>query len=169
MSKKALAFLSLLIPLMMMGQNVTENMNNNLIPRQDSKADTKRLFVYESLHSVDETINRIEKQLQALNIPVFARFDHGKNAEEVKLDLRPTQVIVFGAPAVGTKLMQENQSISIELPLRIAVWEDASHKVWAAFPQMEVLAKEYGLGNDPVIGKMQTLLQNLVIKAGSAD
>lgn len=135
--------------------------------RLGAGADDRNLFVYESLHSVEETMNRIEKQLQALNIPVFARFDHGKNAEEVDLELRPTQVIVFGAPAVGTKLMQENQSIAVELPLRIAVWEDADHSVWAAFPQMEGLAKEYHLQDNPVIGKMQTLLQNLVIKAGS--
>lgn len=135
--------------------------------RLEADADDNNLFVYESLYSVDETINRIEKQLKDLNIPVFARFDHGKNAEEVQLDLRPTQVIVFGAPAVGTKLMQAHQSIAIELPLRIAVWEDANHSVWAAFPQMDLLAKEYNLQNNPIIGKMQTLLQNLVIKAGS--
>lgn len=135
--------------------------------RLSAGADDNHLFVYESLYSVDETVNRIEKQLQALNIPVFAHFNHGKNAKEVNLELPPTQVIVFGAPAVGTKLMQENPSIAIELPLRIAVWEDAGHSVWAAFPQMENLAEEYNLENNPIIGKMQTLLQNLVIKAGS--
>lgn len=80
-----------------------------------------------------------------MDIPVFAKFDHQKNAEEVGLDLRPNQVIVFGSPKVGTKLMQENPAISIELPLKISVWEDKNGKVWTSFPQMERLASEYGL------------------------
>ena len=76
-------------------------------------------------------------------------------------------MVVFGAPKVGTGLMQEDQSISLELPLRIALWEDAVGSTWLAFPRMERLAGEYGLGSHPVIGKMQTLLEELVRKAGS--
>ena len=56
-----------------------------------------------SKFSVDETMGRIEQILQKMDIPVFAKFDHQKNAEEVGLDLRPNQVIVFGSPKVGTK------------------------------------------------------------------
>lgn len=178
MRKKIVTLLSLLIPIIMMGQNVNKNMENIQIPqlnRDSSKvtppgktdANDNHLCIYKSHHSVEETIDRIEEQLRDLNIPVFARFDHGKNAKEVNLDLRPTQVIVFGAPAVGTKLMQANQSIAIELPLRIAVWEDTDHCVWAAFPRMDKLTETYHLQNNPVTGKIQTLLQNLVIKAGS--
>ena len=67
-----------------------------------------------SKFSVDETMGRIEQILQKMDIPVFAKFDHQKNAKEVGLDLRPNQVIVFGSPKVGTKLMQENTAISIK-------------------------------------------------------
>ena len=63
--------------------------------------------------------------------------------------------------------MEVNQSIAIELPLRIAVWEDENHSVWAAFPQMEPLAEKYNLSGNPILNKMQTLLQNLVIHASS--
>lgn len=132
-----------------------------------AEADDNSLFTFESVFSAKETVNRIEKELHDLNIPVFARFDHAQNAKDVNLDLRPTEIIVFGAPAVGTKLMQENQSIAIELPLRIMVWEDANGSVWAAFPHMNQLAAKYNLQDNPIIGKMQTLLENLVIKAGS--
>ena len=48
-----------------------------------------------SKFSVDETMGRIEQILQKMDIPVFAKFDHQKNAEEVGLDLRPNQVLVF--------------------------------------------------------------------------
>lgn len=122
---------------------------------------------YESPFSVAETMARLEENLKIRDIPVFAKFDHGKNAEEVGLELRPNQVIVFGSPQVGTKLMQENPEISIELPLKISVWEDKNGKVWATFPQMRTMAAEYGLQNEPVVGKMQELLENLVIKSVS--
>ena len=79
----------------------------------------------------------------------------------------PNQVIVFGSPKVGTKLMQENPSISIELPLKISVWEDNNGSVWATFPLMKPMAANYGLENEPVIEKMQTLLENIVIKSAS--
>lgn len=127
----------------------------------------ERLYAYESQFSVAETMNRVEETLKTMGIPVFAKFDHGKNAEEVGLQLRPNQVIVFGSPKVGTKLMQDNPSISIELPLKISVWEDAKGSVWATFPQMQALAVDYGLENEPVIGKMQELLEKIVVKSAS--
>ena len=120
-----------------------------------------------SQFSVAETMARIEQTLKKMEIPVFAKFDHGKNAEEVGLELRPNQVIVFGSPKVGTKLMQDNPSISLELPLKISVWEDKNGSVWATFPQMKMMAAEYGLDGEPVIGKMQELLQKIVIRSAS--
>ena len=110
-------------------------------------------------------MRRVEEQLKNLNIPVFAKFDHAKNAREVNLDLRPTQVIVFGAPSVGTKLMQENQSISIDLPLKMSVWEDAKGSIWIAFPHMDKLAEKYGDLDKGIISKMQSLLKGIVKKA----
>ena len=63
------------------------------------------------------------------------------------------------------ELMQENPAISIELPLKISVWEDKNGKVWTSFPQMKRLASEYGLEKEPVIEKMQELLENIVYQA----
>ena len=125
------------------------------------------LYTYESQFSVEETIDRIRHQLDALHVPVFALFDHAKNAEEVGLTLRPTQVIVFGSPKVGTNLMVENPSIAIELPLKIAVWEDRHGSTWMAFPWMKQLGAEYSMENNPIINGMQTLLENIVRKSAS--
>lgn len=137
--------------------------NNKL----DSGVDGNLLYAYESQFSVAETMIRLEQNIKAMGIPVFAKFDHGKNAEEVGLELRPTQVIVFGSPQVGTKLMQDNPAISIELPLKISVWEDKNGSVWIAFPQMAQMAANYNMQDSPIIGKMQSLLESLVIKAAN--
>lgn len=135
------------------GQALSSDINDN------------ELFTRESLFSAKETMQRIEDELKALKIPVFAKFDHAKNADEVHLDLRPTEVIVFGSPSVGTKLMQANQSISIDLPLKIAVWEDAKGRVWAVFPQMDKLTAKYCGLDKSIAVNMQKLLEKIVKKA----
>lgn len=130
-------------------------------------ANDNLMYTYESQFSVAETMSRIEQTLNAMGIPVFAKFDHGKNAEEVGLKLLPNQVIVFGSPKVGTALMQENPSISIELPLKISVWEDKNGSVWATFPLMKQMGANYGMENNPVINQMQGLLEKIVIRSAS--
>ena len=111
---------------------------------------------------VDETVRRLTDELAARSIPVFATFDHAQN-----VDLRPTTVVVFGSPQVGTALMQADQRIAIELPLRISIWEDEAGRTQIAFPQMKELAARYGLGDLPVIAKMQQLLETLAGQAAS--
>ena len=129
--------------------------------------DDTRLYLLEGQLSVKETVQRLEKQLNALDIPVFAKFDHAENAKEAGLELRPTTVLVFGAPKAGTILMQADQSIALHLPLRIAVWEDEAGSTWLAFPKMKPLAEEYGLGSHPIVEKMQKLLESLLKKAAN--
>lgn len=148
------------------------NLRRKIAAAFDSKkmgtgANDNLMYTYESQFSVSETMTRIEQTLNKLEIPVFGKFDHGKNAEEVGLKLLPNQVIVFGSPKVGTALMQENPSISIELPLKISVWEDKNGSVWATFPQMKQMAANYGMEDNPVIGKMQELLEKIVIRSAN--
>lgn len=121
-------------------------------------------FMYEtqSKYSVNDTVKRIEIELKKRKIPVFAKFDHSKNAKDVKLELRDTTVIVFGDPSVGTKLMQENQLIAIELPLKILVWQNEKNLTMVGFIKPAYMADKYGMGKNPIIGKMQTLLESIV-------
>jgi CubicO group peptidase (beta-lactamase class C family)/uncharacterized protein (DUF302 family) len=135
-------------------------------PNYRSNANDNEFFLYESVHSAPITVSRIEEELKQLKIPIFAKFDHAQNAKEVNLMLRPTTVIVFGSPAVGTHLMQENQSIASELPLKISIWEDEKGSVWIAFPRMKNLATKYGMPNNPIFPQLQRLLERLTKKGG---
>lgn len=116
----------------------------------------------QSPFNFDETVSRIESVLKAKEIPVFAVFDHSRNAQEVGLKLNPNTVIVFGSPKVGTFLMQENPAISIELPLRISVWQNDQAEVWVAFPDMKQTAVAYDLAQSPIIKNMGLLLEKIV-------
>lgn len=145
-------------------QTTTAMKNNENQPPLQGK---EQLCTYKSLFTVKETVKKIEAHLKEMNVPVFAKYDHSANAQSAGLSLEPNEVIVFGAPKVGTLLMKENPRIAIELPLRMLVWQDAAGCVWISFPQMKELAARYGLENHPVVDKMQKMLEQLATQAGS--
>jgi uncharacterized protein (DUF302 family) len=77
---------------------------------------------------------------------VFARIDHAAGAAEAGLPLRPTELLIFGNAKAGTPLMQANQAIGIDLPLKALVFEDAAGKVWLSYNDPRWLAHRHGLG-----------------------
>lgn len=128
--------------------------------------DDDKLFLYEGQLSAADTVKRLERLLDEKQIPLFAKFDHADNAEKAGLSLRPTTVLVFGSPKVGTALMQADQSISLELPIKISVWEDENGSTWLAFHRIRKLTADYSLDKHPVSAKLETLLEDLVRRAG---
>lgn len=130
-------------------------------------AQAGELYALESPYGAEHTVLRVKEILKELQIPVFAEFDHAQNAREVHMELRPATVIVFGSPAVGTQLMQQNPEVAAVLPLKILVWEDSAGVTRAGFIRMELLAARYGLDQNPVIGKIKTLMENIVTRAVS--
>lgn len=148
--------------------NLARRIAGALDPKLGSgQLDDDSLVLYESVHDVPVTMARIEKYLKDRGIPVFARFDHGKNAHETGLEMLPSEVIVFGSPKVGTGLMQANPGIATELPLRIAVWQDKADSVWISYPRMDKIAKAYGVENAPAVVPIRKLLEDIVSHAGS--
>ena len=79
-----------------------------------------------SRFSPKETMDRLEAEVRAKGMTVFARIDHAAGAAEVGLTLRPTELIIFGNARGGTPLMQSVQTVGIDLLLKALVWEDAS-------------------------------------------
>lgn len=104
-----------------------------------------------------ETIAIVKASLEERNISIFAVFDHQFNAKKVNLNLNPSTVIVFGSAKMGTLLMQENQDISIELPLKINIIQDKKGEIWVSHFKMTEMAEKYGLARHPIILKMEKL------------
>lgn len=119
----------------------------------------------ESKFSVEETVSRLKALLGERNVPVFATFDHGENARRVGMELRPTQVLVFGNPKVGTRLMQDSQAIALDLPLRLSVWQDERGRVWVGYRNMDRLAAEYGIKDTATVLALERMLQGLAARA----
>ena len=103
------------------------------------------LTTISSSYGPKETMDRLEAEIKAKGMTVFARIDHAAGAAQAGLSLRPTEVLVFGNAKAGTPLMQSNQTIGIDLPLKALVWQDADGKVWLSYNAPSWLAQRHGL------------------------
>src|SRR5258708_35857008 len=104
------------------------------------------LTTIQSNFGPQETMDRLEAEIKARGMGVLARINHAALAAEAGLALRPTEVILFGNPRGGTPLMQANQAIGIDLPLKMLVWQDASGKTWLSYNEPDWLARRPGIG-----------------------
>ncbi|MGD9884501.1 MAG: serine hydrolase [Reyranella sp.] len=134
-------------------------------PGLGAGATSDDIVTLESKFSVDETVARLETRLAALGVPVFAQFDHAENARRAGMQLRPTRVLVFGNPKVGTRLMQDNQAIALDLPLRLSVWEDERGRVWVNYHALGRLAADAGITDKATVLAMESALATLVARA----
>jgi uncharacterized protein (DUF302 family) len=114
---------------------------------------------------VAESVELIKAKLTEKGFNIFTTVDHAKNAAGVELELRPTTVIIFGNPNVGTKLMQCAQEYAIDLPQKVMVYEDVDGKVWAVINNQVALGTKHGASGcqalvKKVNGKLGKLLQS---------
>jgi uncharacterized protein (DUF302 family) len=123
-----------------------------------------------SSYGPKDTTDRLEAEIKARGMTLFARVDHAAGAAEVGLSLRPTEVLIFGNAKGGTPLMQSNQTIGIDLPLKVLVWQDASGKTWISYNDPSWLAKRHGLGTevDPTVKAMAAALGAIAGKAAAS-
>jgi uncharacterized protein (DUF302 family) len=114
-----------------------------------------------------ETAKRLETAIQAKGMTVFAKVDHAAGAKAAGLDLGPTLLVIFGAAKGGTPLMQADQSVGIDLPLKALVWQDAAGKTWISYNEAEWIAKRHGLGDGlkSAVEKMHEALAAVVNEA----
>lgn len=120
----------------------------------DAVASDDDVIKKKSTHDVPTTLDRLEKIITEKGVTVMARVDHAKNAEAAGMELRPTQLLIFGNPKLGTTLMQANQQVGLDLPMKVLVWEDAEGQVWIAYVDPKELAERHGIDDDQEAVKM---------------
>ena len=101
-------------------------------------------------------MERLVASVTARGMVIFARIDHAAGAAAVGLSLRPTELLVFGHARGGTPLMQAAQTIAIDLPLKVLVWQDADGATWVGFNEPGWVAGRHGLapGTVPAVSAM---------------
>ena len=116
----------------------------------------------QSQFDVSTTLDRLEAALNEKGIKPMARVDHAAAAKGVDLELRPTQVLFFGNPRLGTPLMQSDQTAGLDLPMRVIAWEDEDGIRWLGYHSPLVMFERLELaGVSEVVAKMTAVLDAL--------
>lgn len=112
-----------------------------------------------SSHSVSLTADKLETVLKAKGMTVFNRINHSAGAAKIGQELRPTELVIFGNPKVGTPLMQCAQSVAIDLPQKALIWEDEQGTVWLSYNDPGHLQQRHNIqGCDEVLKKVSGAL-----------
>jgi uncharacterized protein (DUF302 family) len=120
------------------------------------------LIVKASPHSVSQTLDRLEAALNKKGITVILRWAHDRKARAVGIPLRPTELLLFGNPKLGSHFFTSRQSAGIDLPMKALAWEDETGKVWLGYNDPAYLAARHHIENrKDVVRKMQGALDKL--------
>jgi len=119
------------------------------------------LISLKSSYSPEETMNRFEAIAKKKGLNIFARINHTAGAAKIGKTLRPTEVLIFGNPQGGTPFIECAQTVGIDLPLKVLVWEDATGQVWLGYNDPLYLATRHGVSQCPPAGKLSKALAGL--------
>ena len=91
------------------------------------------MVVLASNYGPQETMRNLIAAVNEKGLAIFAQVDHAAAAAEIGMELRPTNLLIFGSPKAGTPLMQAAQTMGIDLPLKALVWQDAENRTWLGY------------------------------------
>ena len=127
-----------------------------------AETDVTGLVVKQSRYSVAETLDRLEKALTEKGITVVTRWNHAEKANAVDIPLRPTELLIFGNPKLGSQLFTSQQTAGIDLPMKALAWEDAEGDVWLGYNDPQYIADRHHIADRAeVVTKMTGALNKL--------
>ncbi len=125
-------------------------------------ADANGLISKKSAHSVSVTLDRLQDLLTKKGITIVTRWQHDAGAKKVGIPLRPTELLIFGNPKLGSHFFTSQQTAGIDLPMKALAWEDETGQVWLSYNDPQYIVERHGIENRSVIvDKMTAALDKL--------
>jgi len=115
------------------------------LPSGASQASHDGLVRVKSAYAMDETVARLEKDIADKKLMFFGVIDQSRLAAGAGIALRPSSLLVFGNPALGSQFMTANPAAGIDWPVRLLVFEDAQGQVWAVYNDFSYIAERHGI------------------------
>ncbi len=98
-----------------------------------------------SAYPVIETVDRIRRDVALKGIMFFLSVDQSKLAADAGITLRPSTLLVFGNPALGSQFMTSSPLAGIDWPVRLLILEDEQGEVWAVYNDFAYIARRHGI------------------------
>ncbi|CAN5774232.1 DUF302 domain-containing protein [soil metagenome] len=134
-----------------------------------SGAEGMGIVKVKSNNSFIETVSKLEAAIEANTaLKIVAKIDHAANAKGIGHELRPTVLFIFGNPQMGTPLMSTSQTVALDLPQKMIVFEDEKGTTFVAYNDPEFIAQRHGIEKDhPAVKTAATGLANLATIAST--
>ncbi len=100
-----------------------------------------------SAYPMGETIARLKKDIADKGIKFFDEIDQSKLAADAGIKLRPSVLLVFGNPPLGTQFITANANAGLDWPVRLLVFENDKGEVWTAYTDFDWIARRHGIKN----------------------
>ncbi len=125
------------------------------------------IITKESKKSFEETYNKLIEVINTNpNLKIIAELDHQANAASVGLELKPSRIVMFGNPKLGTPLMQNAQTTGLDLPQKIMVWQDQHNVVRISYNDPQYLKHRHEINeNQEVLNKISNALNKITSAA----
>ena len=164
-SRHGLDGVSTLDQIAMALQNLTSNATGNEV-ESVSNLEVEMgegIITKESAQDFSTTYSALRNAISSnANLTIVAELDHQANAASVDMELRPTKIIIFGNPNLGTPLMQSEQTAGLDLPQKMLVWEDAAGMVNISYNDARFIAERHNLeGVEMEVETINMALDNL--------
>ncbi len=132
--------------------------------KQQHSMEPTGLIVKESNLDFETTYATIRDRIENNpNLKIILELDHRKNAASKDLELRPTKLLVFGNPNLGTPLMQVSPTLAIDLPQKIIVYQEKD-QVYIAYNDPAYLKQRHDIeGKDEVLAKITGALDKITL------
>ena len=109
-----------------------------------------------------EAITRIKADIAAKGIMFFSEIDQSKLAADAGIKLRPSTLLVFGNPPLGTQFITSNPDAGLDWPVRLLLTQDDNGDVWAIWTDFEWIARRHNITDRSALFKMATSVVNSI-------
>jgi uncharacterized protein (DUF302 family) len=103
------------------------------------------VIAMKSVYTVAETVARLKKDIAAKGIVFFDEIDQAALAAKAGIELKPSILLIFGNPPLGTQFITANPQAGLDWPVRMLVYRDAQGQVWVAWTDFEWIARRHGV------------------------
>lgn len=110
-----------------------------------SAAASDGIIRVKSAYDMDETIARLKQDIAAKGIMFFDQIDETELAANAGIQLRPSTLLIFGNPPLGTQFLTSNPLAGLDWPVRLLVFQDPQGQVWTAFTDFTWIAHRHGI------------------------
>ena len=105
------------------------------------------IITVKSAYPIGETVERLKKDIAGKGIKFFDEINQSRLAADAGINLRPSILLIFGNPPLGTQFITANANAGLDWPVRLLVYENEKGEVWTAYTDFDWIAQRHGIEN----------------------